>query len=504
MMIGRHPLSWRSCWLRSVLALLVLTLSVRLIWGWQAGRMLRAQLDQIRQRGEPVAVEDVRFVSVPDGENAWYVQVRASQALVPGVDSPRNSNDDFRGYPPYPDFWIKRAEASERSHGRAFALARQARQLSRVQFRDRLTSPLSNMMLPYLNNARQLANTLADGANYAEFRGDDGEVIERLMDVLHLARSLRQDDFVVSQLVAIGIDALALEAAQISAPRLRLQSGVSTRPATHAQVRQLIDQILDERVVWEQITASLRMERLATIDFFHTRADGAWMIGPLAGMDMVRANRNLDIALQASALRDKPSAFAVLARTRWEENSVPMSFIGNMSGGERTVPRYSRWFLGWNVGPTRYFETNFRSIGERRATAVSLAAQLYRADHGGRWPERLEELVPTYLPAVPVDPFHDDGRPLGYVIKKGGLPGGGDRPLVYYDAGEDDPAAIQDEPMYSFHQVSIPGKGNQVLRQYHDIARFEPPPPPSTQAVDDDPKKADAPRDKPEQDNPAK
>ena len=70
----------------------------------------------------------------------------------------------------------------------------------------------------------------------------------------------------------------------------------------------------------------------------------------------------------------------------------------------------------------------------------------------------------------------------------------------------DDPAAIQDEPMYSFQQVSVPGKGNQILRQYHDLARFEPAPPPapSTQAVDDDPKKADAPGNQPKQDNPAK
>jgi hypothetical protein len=174
-----------------------------------------------------------------------------------------------------------------------------------------------------------------------------------------------------------------------------------------------------------------------------------------------------------------------------------------MSGGASRVPRYSRWFVGWNGDLTRYFETNFRIIGERRVTAVSLAAQLYRADHGGRWPARLDDLVPAYLPAVPVDPFHDDGRPLGYVVKKGALPGGGDRPLVYYDAGEDDPAAIENEPMYSFHQISVPGQSNHIFRQYHDLARFTPPAP-STQAVDDDPKKPDAPRDKAEQDDPAK
>jgi hypothetical protein len=503
-MIGLHPLSWRSRWLRSVLALLMLTLSVRLIWGWQANRTLQAQLDEVRRRGEPVTVEDVTFANVPEGENAWAVQLRAAQAQVAGVDSPRNSNDEFRGYPPYPDSWIKRAEASEEAHGRLFALARQARQLSRVQFRDRLTSPLTYMTLPYLNVGRQLANTLADGANYAQFRGDDAEAIERLMDLLHFSRSLRQDDFMVSQLVAIGIEALALDAAQTIAPGLHVQAGsAATRPATPAQVRQLIAQLLDERLVWERMTRSLQIERLATLDFYRTRADGAWMIRPLADMDMVRANRNFDIALQASRLRDKPSAMAVLAGARWEADVHPMTFSGSMSGGERKLPRYSRWYVGWNANLNRYFETNFRIIAERRATAVSLAAQLYRADHGGRWPARLEELAPAYLPAVPVDPFHDDGRSLGYVMKSIGA-GGSQRPLVWFGDGADDPSAIADEPMYGWQQSRAPGKSSLNIRQYRDLSHFIPPPAPSTQAVDDDPKKSDAQRDKPEQDDPAK
>jgi hypothetical protein len=499
-MIRRHPLSWRSRWLRSVIALLMLTLSLRLIWGWQAARTLREQIEQVRRRSEPVTVEDVTYATVPDAENAWDVQLRAAQAQVPGVDSPRNSNDEFRQFPPYPDFWIKRAEASERAHAKVFALARQARQLSRVQFRDRLTSPLTYMMLPYLNNGRQLANTLADGADYAQVRGDDAEAVERLMDVLHFSRSLRHDEFMVSQLVAIGIDALALDAAQTIAPGLRVQAGATTRPATPAQVRQLIAQILDERLVWERMTASLQIERLATLDFYAARADGTWMIRPLADIDTVRANRNFDIALQASALRDKPSAFAVLAQARWEEVTNPTRFIGNMSGGDRKVPRYSRFFLGWNGDLTRYFETNFRIIAERRATAVSLAAQLYRADHGGQWPARLDQLTPAYLASVPVDPFYDDGRTLGYIVKTIRA-GGSPRPLVYFGDGADDPSAIASEPMYGWQQSRTPGKSSLNIRQYRDLSRFAPPPPPSTQAVDDDPKKTDAPRDKPQQDD---
>jgi hypothetical protein len=498
-----HLLSWRSRWLRSVLALVLVVLAVRLVWGWYTDRTLRGQLEVIRGRGEPVAVEDMTFASVPDAENAWNLQARAARAHIAGVDSPRNSNDEFRNYPPYPNFWMRRAEASEQAHRQVFALARQARQLSRVQFRDRMTSPVINMRWSYLNQMRQLANTLADGANYANVRGDDAEAIERILDVLHLSRSLRQDDFMLSQLVAIGIDALAMDAAQVIAPGLRVRPGATTRPATLGQVRQLIGQLLDEELAWERFAASLRTERLVMLDLFRVRADGTWFIHPLAEMEAVRANRNFDIAIEASKLRDKPRVTALLALARWEQPVVePVFFIGNMSGRKEAVPRYSRWFLIWSGDMSRYFETQIRDLAERRATAISLAAQLYRADFG-RWPARLEELVPTYLSSLPADPYHDDGRPFGYVMKR--LPGGsGDRPLIYFDAGEDDPSLVQDEPMYGFRSASVPSKVGHVFRQYRDLTRFKPVTPPSTQAVDDDPKKTDAPGNQPKQDDPAK
>ena len=47
--------------------------------------------------------------------------------------------------------------------------------------------------------------------------------------------------------------------------------------------------------------------------------------------------------------------------------------------------------------------------------AVALAIRLYRADHGGAWPASLGELVPAYLPAIPIDPLASNGSPLHYV-----------------------------------------------------------------------------------------
>jgi hypothetical protein len=57
-------------------------------------------------------------------------------------------------------------------------------------------------------------------------------------------------------------------------------------------------------------------------------------------------------------------------------------------------------------------------VGDRaaslRATEVVLALRLHQADHDGRLPETLDELVPAYLPAVPRDPFARTDAPLCY------------------------------------------------------------------------------------------
>jgi hypothetical protein len=56
--------------------------------------------------------------------------------------------------------------------------------------------------------------------------------------------------------------------------------------------------------------------------------------------------------------------------------------------------------------------------------ATLLAIRLYQADHGGKLPARLEDLVPEYLPAVPIDTLAAGGKPIRYVPD-------GERPMLY-------------------------------------------------------------------------
>ena len=113
------------------MSLIVVTVCVRLLWGLRVSLRLRAELDEIRRRGEPAALADIVIEPVPDPTNAWVVYTRAFAAINPKTESPRQSGLEYPNYPPYGKKWEQLAAASERGNARALALARQARPLTR-------------------------------------------------------------------------------------------------------------------------------------------------------------------------------------------------------------------------------------------------------------------------------------------------------------------------------------------------------------------------------------
>lgn len=476
--ILHYPLSLRSWRFRLVLAILILISVVRLIWGWHTAKLLQAEINRIHQRGEVAEISDLKFEKLPDAENAWLIQLKAVAAIVPGVNSPRSSNDTYRDYPPYPSYWMKRAAASEKAHAPVFVLMRQARSLPRSQIRSGFGSPaVSSVLTPYLNQMRNLANITSDAGLYAQVTGDDSEAIERTLDVMHLANSLRSDPLLVSQLVATGIDALATDNLQVIAPGLRFDPAATTRPATRDQARSAIAQLLDDEPIWQGSRASIAGEHAIAVDLIQWRASHNWMIKPLAEMEELRSQKWFENAIPAANARNAVEAKDLIARAPMEPSQRPNVYLARPAATP-VVLRYSRWYYDWSDDLWPYFRTTFRIIAERRMTAVSLAAQLYRADHK-HWPAKLEELVPQYLPAIPLDPFQSDGRPVGYTIVKGVLPNNEDRPLVYCEeAGAVDLGPI-DEPMYGWQQPHAPPRPN-AIRQYRDLTRFEPLKPPGT------------------------
>ena len=61
----------------------------------------------------------------------------------------------------------------------------------------------------------------------------------------------------------------------------------------------------------------------------------------------------------------------------------------------------------------RALQQEFKGLADRRLTAMALACRWYAAEHDGRLPDRLGNLVPKYLSAIPFDPMTADS-PMKY------------------------------------------------------------------------------------------
>jgi hypothetical protein len=465
----------------ALVILLALTILLRLFWGWQVDHQLNRRIAQIRARQQPVNFSEVTYPRIPASENAWALQIRAFAALAVGINSPSNQEPEMDVYPLTDANWMAAAEKSETAHAPAFALARAARAKTSVVIRNSLPPPVMNTRLGYMNDVKTIACTLIDGAIHAHLKHNDAEAIERLLDALHIARSMHHDDFIPCHMLANGLDTRLCVAARIifSDPQPK---NVSTVPANMSQ---LIAQLQDEQLTHEGLARGIIFERLLWTEFYADRASENWLLRPLAGRELIRAHENSELLWQAAQYPTYPQAQRLLQRFSTESPRVQGGSFGRQHI-DRHIPRFSRWFHQHQNSKMTIW-LHFRSLAERRSTVVALAAQRYRLEQG-RWPTKLDELVPAYLTALPADPFTEDGRPIGYLIAK--LPDGKPRPLLFFEAGRTD-APIPNQPRYRWY-----GQNDSETRQYRDLSYFDASL--LEKAVDHDPGKANAPGNQPQ------
>jgi len=510
------PYPSRFWWLTR-LSLLGLLLAAALAglrgwWGWEARRRLDRELAPVIAAGWPVRAEDALPGPVPDLENAAAYLQRAIAAEAFG-NTPAASSYSFPDYPPFGAQWETLAAKSVTMNAPVFPLVRKARDYRRFNWGTIFRRPVIAILLPHLNNARQLANTVGDAAVYAHLHGDDAAALEMIRDLRHESAGVEVEPFMVSHLVGVGIEALADARLQVIATGLTIAAdeevetaagaGVgraplwatpnpAPRPATRAQVRTLIAELLDERDAADKIQYAWAGERAMHLDMADWFGSMGPVVRPMFEHDALRMLAYDRALVDAAAEPTWPAARARLAAaTAALAPTAPAPPIASMTRWT-TAPPARRVPIDY----TRLLSFNFlsgmttgRATGqslfvraERRMGAVNLAAHLFRADRG-RWPEALDELVPKYLPAVPRDPLAADDRPLGYVLAKAALPDGGDRPVVY-SVGRDG----VDQTMGNATALpKLPSFGwQQTADEWRDIARWAPPASatrPSTQAV---------------------
>jgi len=383
------------------------------------------RLQAIRDAGYPATMEELAAWApeVPEAENAASVYLKAFAAyrsagdkvfsdLMKKVPLVSNTKLPPRGEP--------MAEEMQDSIGaylgkyeEAMTLLHRAGSMKRSRYPVDYTGGFG-MRLDHLSTCRHAARLLSLEAVLAAERGDGAGVVRSVKSSLGVARSLRTEPILISQLVRMACRSIVSRGLARVLSRIRL---------TDAQLRELEAGFTAE-LDKDMMARAFAGERCCGVGLFRDMREGR--MRPGAVMKLPQA---VNILMMIGLLDKDFKSYLDLMNgyVRALERPMPEQMAATRAV-EKKVMGVSRFcFFTRMLVPalSRASIEGARSRARIEAARAALAVERYRLKYG-RAPARLDDAAPEFIEAVPVDPF--DGKPLRYERRGEGY--------VVYSVGE--------------------------------------------------------------------
>lgn len=453
-----QPFPPRYWWLKRIVAglglLLVALVLLRVWWGWEVTRRFQAEIDGYIAAGEPILPEDFDpKEDIPDDQNAakFLMDAAAAITLTPAQTTLMN---EVNSEPQTAVEHVAELGAIVSANRRVLELVREARSLEQTDWGGRFSpTPMAALLgFTVLSGQRQVSKFLASAAMHAHVIGDDAEAVAILLDFLRLTRAQDAQPTLVNHVVAVACHALASRTIEVIAVDLAVhQDGGgdadTSGAASRRDVEELVHALLDTESYRNAIVRVFQVERLLVshvagqlargdVSFSATFGMGPQMLPTLADRLLAIPLRPAWIASATSVLRRMSAEAAAAGSSNWPAAS---DVFNHEETGSATLGPFLRPFSTWDSSHQRVFLLHCQGLAITRMAATALAIRLYQLDNGHR-PASLAELVPAYLPSMPLDPFSDDDAPLQYIAD-------GDAPRLYSIG----PNGVDDGGMTAIH-----------------------------------------------------
>ncbi|MFP4058763.1 MAG: hypothetical protein ACLF0G_17990, partial [Candidatus Brocadiia bacterium] len=383
-------------------------------WDAAASARLAARLQAIRQAGDPATPADLAetLPQPPEGRNAAALYNRAFQEIKP-LREPLEDLEEQLPIIGTADLPARDAPMDEpmlaairqylARHEAALELLHQAAELEHCAFDLDFEAGFA-MEMPHLASLRHAARLLSLQAVERAESGRPAEAAKALRAALRTGHALRHEPILISALVRIACDALAVRHLEWTLARCRFRPRLL--PPIEAALREEADPRLIER--------AMVGERAMGIDAFNKYVLGPRRreVGLLApglghpGLPLMPAPiRKGDMLCYVGAM----GRYVELARRPYPRNLVDGAETGDQLA--RDVPAYFPFTRMLLPALGRVWEVGQEHMARCESARVALAVLRYQARRG-HLPQRLDQLTPDSLPDLPLDPY--DGRPLRY------------------------------------------------------------------------------------------
>ena len=389
---------------------------------------VNARLDEIRAAGEPVtwAELDAWYALPPGVENAADVMGRAFEKYAQWDDEKTEAlpvvgkaelpplteslDDDTKTL--IVEYLADNAEALKLLH----AVAQIEYSRYPVDFTQYFEAPM-----PHLGQLRNGARLLMLEAIIHADANESDAAVKSVADILGVVRTMRHEPMLISQLVAIACRSLATHAGEQVMNRTALSD---------AQLQRLQRMFFDApdpcgmavAFIGERcLGAEMCRRSLSEMKDFFMQCSGSALSG-IMGISLARYRlsgmEDLDVAVYLDGITGCVNACHLPPGQR---SAVVKRIVAEIMPSSKTHLLF--YFM---PAINRAVTLDLMHIAELSTARTAIAVQRY-GQANGHYPVTLDELIPDYLDAVPVDPF--DGQALRYKTIDAGF--------VVYSVGED-------------------------------------------------------------------
>ena len=392
---------WLLC---GIAVCIIIAVAAFVVWRVNLARDVDAKLQAIRAAGLPTSGAELNayYPAVPDNENAALVMTQAFALMrdLPKIELPPRTKKLTAKQ------WLLITACLETNH-EALARARQAVLLPKSRYPVNLT-PGCDALLPHIAKIRQLATLANFETLFALESQDRSKTVDSICFEIALSHTLDTEPLLISQLC---------------------------RGEIISSASQLVEYCLNQTTP-DGVTL-LKLEKDFTLVDENGLSPSDFISDQAIFLPYFRTNWPEIIRICWSGSDSRPSLYTVIrGRFGWvtglfdqdtqyylkamqtaiDESKRPFPECLSLSikMHEVAIEGHRRGFIlgpGILEGLRNVLPREAETITHVRLTTTTIAVERFRLANG-QLPENLNELVPQFLSAVPVDPF--DGQPLSY------------------------------------------------------------------------------------------
>jgi len=385
------------------------------LWDGVATARLEARVKAMREAGEPASLADLHrlYPDPPKGQNAArlyraaFAQMKKIAEQDPGNDLPIVGDTEL---PPegeaLPQAMLEAIEAYLDLHTDVLGLLHRAAKLDGCKFPLRFEDGLM-LRLQHLSSMRGATRLLALEAIARTERGKADEAADSIVASLRIGHHLRHEPVLITALVRIACDSIAVAQAQ------RWVSRVAPSPEALGRVQKALAGEAD-RTLLENVFLA---ERCFGMDCYRRyvlnpkkRKINELVVG-LGGPAPVLLNVVPKAYFKMDMVHyiDLMTAYVEAGRRPYPASLQAGARLGQDL--EKQIPRHYVMCRTLLPALGRRFIAAQRHMARVDTARLALAALRHKAKHG-KLPEMLDALVPDLVEALPPDPF--SGKPLLY------------------------------------------------------------------------------------------